>query len=264
MAGPIWKGSQGPVITREDARYDAALQLYFKTTTWHGSRLAISGLEPSVQEQDLDYTVFNDGPVYELTTDIPQNDPDDQSVDQYEIFSESTQISIWTDSGVFDEIERYEILRGTERPYKAQAEEYAEDGRAYDEQLNDGVLFPLFPDVIKHVRGGVDTFDVDLIVLRRFRRVSRQFAQGGTGKINLKFSQIIYTTAQLQLPTDIAFTIPDPPTEPDPFSDQFRWGWRMRSQNSEYIGQWVEQRYELLFGPHSLLRNSDSAGNLAW
>lgn len=265
MPGPIWKGSQGPVLSREETVFDAESQTYSRITTWQGSQDAIAGLEPGIQEQELSYDTFNDGPVYELRTAIPLIAPDTQPVDQYEIFSESTQISIYTHSDIFAEAQRWDItLRGAARTYRRQAEDLVDDGTAIDADLNNTVLFPEFPNLVKHLRGGVDSFDVDFLVLRRFRRIDRTYARGATGKLNLNFSQIIYSTARLNLPADVAFIIPNPPTEQSEFSDQFAWGWRMRSQNSEFVGQWVEQRYELIFAPHSLMRNSVATTNLVW
>ena len=255
-----WKGSAGPILSHEEAQYDSENLQYTKRANWFGRSDAIAGLELALQAQGLDYDVRNDGPVYNLTTRIPYTNPDTEAIDQYEISSESTSISIWELPSVADEILRHDASAASPPHYRQKVDDFIETGSV----VIDGNSFPLFEVVVRHVQTNKITFPLDSVILRRFRRITRQYARGSTGKMNLDDMKVIYTTAELGLPSDVAFVTPDAPTLPATLVGDFIWGWRKRSSRTEFIGQWVEQSYELIFEQHSLLAFSQANANLIW
>lgn len=260
MGAPIWKGTQGPVAVNEEVFYDSENLTYWKRFIYRGSKTAISGLELDLQADGVSYEITNDGPVYELVTQIPIVDPA-ESIDRYEITTEANEISIYSNEDVFEEAFNWDANRGDEqRTYKRQVDEMIDEGTAPD--LDTGA-YPLFLPVVDHVRGGVDTFQRDYLVLRRYRRLSGSMAVGA-GRINLRESSLIYTTAELQLPSNVAFVVPGAPALPTRYDQLFMWGWRMRGQGVDIIGPMIEQRFELVFGPHSLIDNQAAGDNLDW
>lgn len=261
----IWKNTKGPILIRDEKQFDAATRLYFRNRVWQGSEAAIAGLELGFQDTGYNYTVTNDGPIYQIATRVNLTDPDTEAVDRYEISTESTEREIWRIPAVFQEAKLLANTQGPgDRTYRQQAEDMAENNTPPDLDTAANGPFPLFLSVVANLIGGTPGFPVDYILLRRFRRVEIQFSQGITGKMNLDDGKILYTTAQLQLPNDIAFVVPNPPAALTEFDRFFLWSWRKRAQRTEFIDQWVEQTIELLFAPHELLDNRIASGNLAW
>ena len=258
----IWKNSVGPVIVHDEARWESETLSYWINRTYQGRQDAIAGLEVGLQTAGIDYDITNEGPVYQLTTRIPIVSPDTASVDRFEISTESSEVEIWTLPAVFEEAQRLaNALVAGERGYQKLAEDFVEDGTPHNLTF---AAYPLFFEVVKHLRGGVKTFPVDFIVMRRFRRIDREFSIGATGRMNTDNGNFLYSTAQLNLPSDVAFVLPVSPATNALWDASFRWSWRKRGQRVEFVDQWVEQTVEVLFAPHSLLVNQIATGNLIW
>ena len=120
--------------------------------------------------------------------------------------------------------------------------------------------YPLFKNVVRHLRSGVTGYQIDFVTLRRFRQIDLTYAYAG-GKMSLSDGQIVYSTAQLNLPSNVTFTLPSTPSDP---SADFSWGWRLRGQRVELQGNYAEQVVELVFAPWSTLAYTNATGNLDW
>jgi len=120
----------------------------------------------------------------------------------------------------------------------------------------------IFELVVQSLRDGVTSYETDYVVMRRFRRLSQDFAIGASGKFDLDTSLLLYTTAQLGVPNNVAFVLPAAPAD---FGDgMYKWRWKRRSQRVEIVGGYVEQTVEFLFAPWSTLFYSDSGNAFAW
>jgi hypothetical protein len=260
MSGPIWKGSQGPIFETVEVSFDAETRAYNKRITYNGSRAAIAGKEQELQDGGISYDGRNSGPVYSLTTRVPSGDPTTDDLDRYEIGTETGEIEIWQIPTLFQAAQQWDADPNNVS-WRKLAEDYASDPTKVTDTLP---VDSFWQDVVSHLRAGVNHFPVDFLVLRRFRKISQDYATGTGGRINLTDGTRIYTTAQLNLPANVAFALPSNPTTNSEFDDLFQWGWRRRSQQVQIVGTYIEQTVELLFAPHSLIYYTVGTGNLNW
>lgn len=256
----IWKGTVGPVLLAEEPMHEASTGESAVDVTYQGSRNAIFGLTPGFEAQGVSYRISQSGPVYTLTAriptalGIPETPPD-----RYEISTESTDKSIFEHPGVVAEMLTYDgLISEDAETYKARAERFVSKGLSYD--LTD-VGYPLFGKVVRHLRNSASGFQIDFLVLRRFRKVALDYGNSPVGRISLDSGLFIYSTGQLNLPQDIAFTLPATPSDP---SSDYSWGWRKRGQRVEIMGNYAEQTVELVFAPWSTLLYEDATGDLSW
>lgn len=254
-----WKGGQGPIEEHREGIFDAETLSYEQRRTERGSAIAISARELQLQQQLISYQVSNNGPVYDLTYRVPLVLPDTQPLDRYEISTESDTYEIWQVPAVVEAAATYDAgLAVGAQTWRQVVEDWVKGPTATSPP---GLVFPL---VVKYLKAGVDHFPIDYLVLRRFRRVDLTYGQTSAGQFDLEQGNKIYSTGQLVLPAAVAFTIPNAPATNASYDALFAWGWRRRSQSVEIIGQWLEQRVELVFGQHSLLVNTISAAELVW
>jgi hypothetical protein len=255
-----FKGGAGPHLTREEPRYDSETGLRFIEQTFQGTEAAIKGMAPGLEAAGQSYTISVTNAVWELQTRVPINDPDTEDIDRWEISTEAHEASIFEQPDVVRAASEYDVLPTTTSTFRKLCEDAVTDAKivltgAFTQFSSDG-----FDAVLRHLRNGVTGFQYDFVLLRRFRKVSIEFALGTSGQIALDEGLLIYTTAQLNVPAAVFFTLPSTPSA---FGD-YRWGWKKRSQRVEIIGSFVEQTVELLFAPWSTLLYLDSGTNLDW
>jgi hypothetical protein len=267
MANIIVKGDASAQLVAKFPTYNAETKTYTETHEYRGIESAIRGLEQQMQSAGYSYRITHDGPIWTMQIDIPQQDVD-ESIDRWEIFTESTEKSLF-------ELPQYIVLanefdstrtNANDPTFRAEVEN-TEAVSGYstifsdwlslltqDERNQIGVL-------VTHLRSGVTGWQLDLVVVRRTRRVQNQFAPNY--KINLDSGLLIYSTGQLNVPADVAFALPSTPSGWSSI-DIFAWGWRKRSQRTELVGNWVEQTIELVFAPWSLSAYSRATSSIAW
>ncbi len=256
----IFKGRQSASLISEEPVFDASTGVREFDQTFAGSKEVIMGLAVGFEEDGISYRVTNNGPVYVITARVPQMDPAQENPDRYEIFTESQSLSIFQLPGVQEEMEAYDaLIQDGEQTYRQWAEQYADEKSSI---IDDGV-YPLFAQVVRHLRAGVTGYEDDNLVLVRFRQIENNFAVGA-GKFNLSSNALVYTTSQLNLPSDVAFTLTDLPSGISNLSQDYRWGWRVRGQRVERIGSLTEQTIQLTFAAWSTLAYADAGGNLNW
>lgn len=266
MSGPVFKGTKGPVLLRVESSFNAETNQYDRKLTYRGDRVAISGKERQLQEEGIAYDITQEGPVFELVTRIPNNDPDILPLDKYEIGTGTTEIDIFQVPAVMAEAAKYDAavaaaaIDGTPF-YRTTAEAYATEFKG---TILSDTTYPLWDKVVKHLKAKVTTFPVDYLILKRFRQVDTGYSLAPPGRFNLSDGLFIYTSAQLQLPPTVAFTLPDAPTNPLAYTELLIWGWRRKSQNLELVGNLMQQSVELEFGPWSRLYFIPATANLAW
>jgi hypothetical protein len=262
----IWKGTVGPVVVSEEIYHDAETGNVSVDIVYQGSRDAIFGLSVEFENQRVSFQTSQSGPVHTLTARIPTIiNTGEVPSDRYEISTESMDKSIFEHPTIVEDANEYDSgIAAESKPYKKLAEESLEKQPTYS--LAGGFSDPAnqnfrFASVVRHLRNGVTGFQIDFIVLRRFRKVALDYGYGSAGRISLDSGLHIYSTAQLNLPQSVAFSLPATPTAP---STDYGWGWRKRGQRVDIVGNYAEQTVELVFAPWSTMLYSDATGNLDW
>lgn len=248
----IFKGLAGYTLVAEEPGFDAESGSKWFDRTWAGSQAGIFGLANELEAQNIAYQTYQNGPVFTLSARVAWTNPDEVEPDRYEITTESADKSIFEFPDVITDAETFDAALATGAlTYRKRAED----------AVNEDDVGPtvLFGTVVRHLKAGVTGWQVDFLTLRRFRRLNLEYAYGA-GKFSLDDGSYIFTTAQLNLPSNVAFSLP---VTPDGTTD-FSWGWRKRGQRVEIIGNQAEQTVELVFAPWSTLFYTNATGNLSW
>jgi len=257
MSGPLVRGAQGYTQVHFGPGYDPETDVYYFDVTWEGTLEALRGLEANLRAEGIAYQIVNNGPLCSLSARLPQEDP----VDQYSISTEATEKSIFEFPDAIFAAQSYDAGKPEGDPtWRSLAEDAIRTVVALGGfGTVPGTIEQL---VVNHLRNGVTGWQVDFVTLRRTRRVKRAFAFAVGGKFSLDIGLLLYSSAQLNLPADVAFSLPVAAAHPVP--SEFLWAWRKRGQHTDYVGQWIEQSVELLYAPWSLLFYDPSGDNLDW
>ena len=259
----VVKGFQGAVHTNVSTRYDAENRTTTYTYEYSGVESAIMGLVFQLRARGVYYRTHNRGPIFFLETDEPLTDVD-ENIDRWEIFTESAEKSLFELPDIVAEASAHDAaaIGNDDDSYKKTVETIAESpSTTYPSGANVELL-------VRHLRAQVTGWQVDWVVLRRLRRLER-FVANNNIRMTLDTGLLLYTTAQLGLPTDVAFALPSTPSDVTFVKNNvtytlFKWRWRKRSQRSEYVGGFVEHTAELVFAPWSTLAYQDSNSALQW
>lgn len=254
----LFKGTSGYVMVADEPSFDAQTGAKWFDRTWAGSASAINGLTVELENQGISYRTSQAGPVVTLTARVPWIEPEEIPADRYEITTTAQDKSI------------FEHPLAVQAAYEYDSALTSEDAETWREIVEKSVSIKgqtvsgTIGTVIRHLRNGVTGWEVDFITLRRFRQVSLEYA-AGAGKFSLSDSQYIYTTAQLNLPASVAFSLPSAPDAPYPATiEDYAWGWRRRGQRVDIVGNFAEQTIELTFAPWSTFLYTESASDLNW
>lgn len=249
----LFKGYQGLTLISEEPAFDAETGQRQFDVTWAASKAVIFGFANDLEADNVSYRVGNNGPVYFITARVPQNQPIQEDLDRYEISTESQDKSIFEHPTVIEDAATFDAAAASAADtYRKRAEDAV--------QAQDVGPTATFGSVVRHLKNGVTGFQVDFIVLRRFRKIDLTYAYAA-GKFSLDDGSFIYSTAQLNLPANVAFALPATPADP---SVDYAWGWKRRGQRVEIVGVYVEQTVELVFAPWSTLTYSNATGPLDW
>lgn len=254
MAGPIIKGTALPVLVSDNPTYLSETRQFIREIEYRGPEAAIRGLQQQFINAGYSYRIINDGPVFSIFVNIADQVVDEQ-LDRWEVFTESTEKSIFEIPAVVDDAANWDAsINDGEPTFKDECE--AAVTRKDTAAFGIGVTAE---SVIKLLRTGTTGWQLDLVGLRRTRTI--QAGTVASFQITLDTGLFVYSTAQLNLPPAVAFAVP---VTPSAISDVFVWGWRKRSQRVEIVGSFVEQTVELLLAPWSTLAYQAASGNLIW
>lgn len=259
-------GYPGATLVQNAPQYNAEAKIYSYVREYQGTEEAIRGLETNLVAAGRSYRTSHQGPIWSLFFEEPVEDLQ-EDVDRWEISTESTEKSIFELPSMIAVAADYDAgIADGEDTFRQAAEKAAQ---AKNSTFLTAFIDSTLPDtLIHHLKAGVTGWQVDLVVMRRTRRVQSYTAQNL--RITLDTGLLIYSTAQLGLPATVAFAVPATPASVyvtiagTPNTELFRWGWRKRSQRVEIIGEWTEQTVELLFAPWSLTEYTISSTALAW
>src|SRR5687768_15093598 len=119
--------------------------------------------------------------------------------------------------------------------YRRLITEAVENGEALVEGFNGS---PFAQVLYRTLSAGQTDYEVEYYVLRRNRVVS----PNSTSRLNLTTTQWIYNTIALPVPAAVLLDLPNNLALSAPFGTA--WGWRLRGQQSEYIGAKAQQSHE--------------------
>lgn len=255
------KGDAGPTIVSEGYEYDVQTGAYVHVIDYEGSSKAILGLGQGAAGRKSHALELRGGagratfrePVHNLT-------PDYGSI-RYEVASEVVEKEIWEHPTIIAAMDLYDGANPDEDTWREQAETAAKAGANYS-------LDPTWQEVVHMLKSGVTGWEKEYIVVRRTRKIANQDLQFPppvvTNIANFDAMQYVYSTAQLLLPTQIAFTVPNSDTLVPSNAAYAFWGWRRRPSTVTYEGNFIEQSGEFLLAEWSSLLYTQSTVNASW
>ena len=258
---PLVKGNPGPFLVDERLVYDPATASTTRERLYEGTKSAIQffGKVNTLNKKDSD-TRFADGMGYARVREGVEKEA---TTVRYEIGVEVLEEEIWTHPDIKDEMAAFDLVAvdqlGTaQESYRKRAE------NAVSEDIDnapDNATYPLFREVVRLLREGVTGWEKEYIVLRRYRRIPSNL-DTGSNRASLNTTSLIYTTAELDLPDDVYFNVPD--TDDLASSDGYTWGWRRRPSQVVYDGIYVEQSSEFVLAEWANLLYPLAGENSGW
>jgi hypothetical protein len=256
-----WKGTLQVVLISDEPYYDAESGLKYSDRVWAGRKDAIEGFANDLEESGIGYQIGAQPPVYTVSARIPFNEPTTEVLDRYEITTEAQDKSIFEVPAIVEDALAHDSqIPIPSKSYRQYAEDFTGEPQTDSPSLIGVGAVDRFDSVVRHLRNGVTGYQIDFIVLRRFRQIDLAYGYAG-GRMNLSEGLEIFSTAQLNLPSSVAFVIP---ATPNAIGSDYEWGWRIRGQRVELSGNYVEQTFELVFAPWSLLVYTPATSSLQW
>lgn len=257
----IIKGSKAIQLVRQEYRWDPQNNTGLIEREYHGSTLSALGFYSKNIGGSQSVSVQLDSGVGRVVLQTPTTatvSPEQDYVERYEVSIEFVEKEIWQVPAIAQEARLYD-----ERPnqtadapfYREACEEMARNKLSYINPAD----YPLSAQVIRYLRDGVTGYELEYVVVRRSRKVARN----GQNIASVGDGLLIYSTAQLQLPDDVAFSVPDS-SALTPISSDYIWGWRRRPSTSSVEGMFVDQSSEFILSQWSSLFYTQSSGVASW
>lgn len=264
-----FKGSKSLVLVRRGFSLDPRTGDYVAETEYQGTQLAVMGQSAQAAAGRLDHqATLQDGYgsiIYrQQVTTPPPGEEGDFPVVRYDVLTESVEEPIWKHPNVV----RAAALINAANPGNANVFRDNVEKEVQNEPTSfalpsgdDGVFADaIYAAVVRHLMDEVTGFEKEYVVIRRYRRVP----QDNSLVASIGEASLIYSTAQLQLPSIVAFSVPDSAALPAPSQD-YVWGWRRRPSQVIYDGNAVEQTGEFVLAPWSrTLFYEVSTKNAGW
>lgn len=229
-----------------------------RTIEWQGSRDAIYGHFSSLRNSTegaqarCSITQVGNTPYFSLIATFPDlqdlepEDPEEQAIDQWTISTEVLQTDAFSLPAAVEEALIWDSANPpAPKTYRKLIEDQATDETGYASLV--GPAYPFAQSLKLEIGRGATHFDDEYVVLRR----TRTLGNGQASKINIKAVRKIYDGNKLGVPSNVGFALPSPPPTAEWPEDAY-WGWRLRTQQSSYNGNRVEQSYEWVFAAWSL------------
>lgn len=244
---------------REEFRYDASTNALQKEEEYQGTKRAAIGEFLRLSNGANNVTYQNDGAIGRVVVTTAIQD-DVEYTERYEVLTEFVERDIFQIPEVAIEAKQYDeaidAAGNDGDPYYREAAEQAASNKLTFSV--DPSSFPLFSNVVRYLRDGVNGYEVEYVVIRRSRRIPR----GSAIVAAIGDGLYIYSTDQLNLPSDVAFAVPDTASFPE--VPDYIWGWRRRPGNSTVEGTFLEQSSEFILSQWSTLAYKQATGGAAW
>lgn len=258
----IVKGSKAIQLVRQEYRYDPQQQASIVEREYQGSTASALGLYSKTSGGNTNVSVQLDGGVGRVVTQNPVYvTKNEEFTERYEVVTEFVEKDIWQIPAVAQEAREYNEFvddngSADDPYYREAAEQIATNKLALSISP---ASYPLFQQVVRYLRDGVTGYELEYVVIKRSRRIPRGSAQVASIGDGL----VYYTTSQLLLPDDVAFSVPDS-TSLTPISSDYAWGWRRRPSQSVVEGMYIDQSSEFILSQWSTLAYSPSSTEAAW
>lgn len=258
----IVKGSKAIQLVRQEYRFDPQQQTNVIEREYQGSTASALGLYTKSVGGIDNVSVQLDGGVGRVVTQSPASigKNAEEYTERYEVVTEFVEKDIWQIPAVAQEARIHDAAVDAggvdgDYYYRELAEYYATKKTA---GLN-AATYPLFAQVVRYLRDGVTGYELEYVVIKRSRRIPRGFSR----IVSIGDGLVYYTTAQLGLPDDVAFSVPDS-TALTPISSDYAWGWRRRPSQSVIDGMYIEQSSEFILSQWSTLAYQPAGGSAGW
>lgn len=246
-------------LVREEYRYDANTNAIQSEQEYHGTRRAAIGEFVRQSGGVNNVTYQTEGAIGRVVVTTAIADSAEYT-ERYEVLTEFVEKDIFQIPAVALEAKLYDAAvdaTGTEGDpyYREAAEQVAANKKGF---TVNPTSYPLFQNVVRYLRDGAAGYEVEYVVIRRSRRIPR----GSAVVASIGDGLNIYSTAQLGLPSDVAFAVPDSSaleSVPD-----YLWGWRRRPSNSTVEGTFLEQSSEFILAQWSTLAYTPASGGADW
>jgi len=255
---PTIRGNPGPHLTRNALVFRPETGLYVQELEYSGTQAGVAGLATNFRDNNREHRLDYEDGISRVTVYTPtQGAP---VLDKYEVLWEMEQREIWNHPEVKTAAQAFDqIIPASEDSFRKRAEN-AVDGRLDTAAADDPVSGVTFRRVVAHLKAGITGWEQEQVLLRRTRVVPPSVAS----PCNIDAASLIYTTAQLDLPGDVLFILPDISSLTDPDPTNFQWGWRRRPSTSMIQGQANEQTSEFLLAAWSLMLYTPASSNADW
>lgn len=257
----IVKGSKAIQLVRQEYRYDPQQQASIVEREYQGSTASALGLYSKTSGGNTNVSVQLDGGIGRVVTQVPTFVTVNQEyTERYEVVTEFVEKDIFQIPAVAQEAREYndsvDAGGAEDDPYYREAAEQVATNKLTLTGINQ---WTYFNQVVRYLRDGVTGYELEYVVIKRSRRIPR-----GSGTVaSIGDGLVYYTTAQLLLPDDVAFSVPNS-TSLTPISSDYAWGWRRRPSQSVVEGMYVEQSSEFILSQWSTLAYSASSTEAAW
>lgn len=244
----LFKGQQLAIV-RDEAVIDPQ-NGKGREIEWNGEKNAIYGVAAGLGTSAR-VRITQNGPLHVLVATFQnlQDGAPEVATDRWTVRTEVLEKDGFLHPAVNADMEAYNAQVGLIE-YRKELEGAVSEGRA----LISGVAArPIAVQMVRELSRGATHFEDEYIVLRRVRTISAAY----TTKMTLFGSRLIYASGQLPVPGNVLFSLPSFPANPP----QAQWGWRLRTQESEFVGNKVEQQYEFVLAAWSTLYYSTAGGN---
>lgn len=259
----IVKGSKAIQLVRQDYKWDPSTNAGMVEREYHGSTSSALGFYSKYVGGISNASVQLDSGVGRVVIQSPTSATVRQDVDyveRYEVSVEFVEKEIWQVPAIAQEARTHDDAvdaGGVDGDmYYRELAEYCAQRR---KTLLNQAIYPLFAQVVRYLRDGVTGYELEYVVVRRSRKVARN----GQNIASVGDGLLIYSTAQLQLPDDVAFSVPDS-SAITPISSDYIWGWRRRPSTSSVEGMFVDQSSEFILSQWSSLFYTQSSGVASW
>jgi hypothetical protein len=258
------KGQGSPVFQGSQYRYDPSEGVYIRETQWAGSEKSIASLSSKYAATRIGHTAEVQNGVGHLTSRAPLAEVTNQVEERYELVSEfiekdgfshptvSASAFAWDDTITTTGIKSFR--------------KYVEDEVEEHQSIPfGGPALVVLNRMVKHLRNGLTGYERENIIIRRYRKAPGNNPLGWQASI--LDGKYIYTTAQLGLPSDVAWQLPDITDGnlfPVSIAGELKWGWRRRPTTNVWAREYIEQSSEFVLAEWSLLYYEEATGFAGW
>ena len=255
----IYKGTKGPVLYAEDYDFDPERGRTL-VQSMKGEKSLIYSTAWALEEDGYQLQIRKaDGPYYTLEVFTRDIDNGPASSIRWSVSTAVIQTDIFSFPSIAAEMESYPP---GPTAYRKGVEASLEDGidiiAVPDGAIIEEATYPWAYKALQELRYGTTHFQEDRIILRRRETISGRVAAAPAMKVGI--SRLIYSTAQLQIPTNVPFTLPNLASlEARPEST---WGWLFQGRDVEYDGVVTDRVHEFaLYAWSTNLYTVAPAGN---